>query len=180
MRRRCAGVHLAALMVAACAGDAQPPATSASPAIEAPVPAPAPAPAPEAAEQPPRPNAPVRMRTGRVQPMPPGSPATAAYFTLQHDASAPLALAAAESPVAAAVELHEHKEVNGMMMMRPVTAPIALPANGTLVFAPGGYHVMLIGLKQPLALGDTVPLTLVFDDGSAASLRLPVAPPPEG
>ena len=43
--------------------------------------------------------------------------------------------------------------------------------------APGGYHVMLIGLRAPLAAGDTVPLSLLFDDGSAARLQLTVAAP---
>ena len=89
----------------------------------------------------------------------------------------PLALVRALSPAAAAVELHEHTAQDGMMMMRPVQGPIPMPAEGPLVFQPGGYHVMLIGLRAPLSVGDTVPVSLLFDDGSAARLQLPVAAP---
>jgi len=132
--------------------------------------------APVAPAEAPRPSAPVRLRSGRVQPMPPGSPATAAYFTLERTGTGPSALVRALSPVAAAVELHEHTEVNGMMMMRPVQGGVPLPVDAPLIFQPGGYHVMLIGLNRPLAEGDEVPISLLFDDGSAAQLRLPVAP----
>lgn len=180
---RRAALGLSALLVA-CGGPppapATPPVTEVAPAV-APAPTPgspmpdvgaAPAPAVDA-----MPAAPVRLVSGRVQPMPPGAPATAAYFTLERTAPGPLALVRALSPAAAAVELHEHTAEGGMMMMRPVKGPIAVPTEGPLVFQPGGYHVMLIGLRAPLAAGDTVPLSLLFDDGSAARLQLTVAAP---
>ncbi|MBL8618607.1 MAG: copper chaperone PCu(A)C [Deltaproteobacteria bacterium] len=178
-----AALGLCALL-AACGGS--PPAPPPPPVTEV-APAAAPAPTPGSpmpdvgsAAAPPidaMPAAPVRLVTGRVQPMPPGAPATAAYFTLERTAPGPLALVRALSPAAAAVELHEHTAEGGMMMMRPVQGPIPVPAEGPLVFQPGGYHVMLIGLRAPLAAGDTVPLSLLFDDGSAARLQLTVAAP---
>jgi len=177
--RAAAPALLSAALLIACAGPPPaPPVTEAVPAV-APAPG-SPMPDVGAAAAPAvdaLPAAPVRLIAGRVQPMPPGAPATAAYFTLERTQPGPLALVRALSPAAAAVELHEHTAQDGMMMMRPVQAPIPVPAEGPLVFAPGGYHVMLIGLRAPLAAGDTVPLSLLFDDGSAARLQLTVAAP---
>jgi copper(I)-binding protein len=51
---------------------------------------------------------------------------------------------------------------------------IDLPAGEMVTLAPGGLHVMLIGLKQQLQPGDDVPLTLTLDDGSELSLTAPV------
>jgi periplasmic copper chaperone A len=71
-------------------------------------------------------------------------------------------LVAARSPVAGVVELHEMKMESGVMKMRAVGS-IALPAGRAVSLEPGGYHVMLMGLKQPLAEGEAVPLTLVVE-----------------
>lgn len=68
----------------------------------------------------------------------------------------------ARSPAAGTVEIHEMKMENGVMRMRAVPA-LALPANQAVDLAPGGYHVMLMGLKQPLKAGDSVPITLVVE-----------------
>ncbi|MDP2227481.1 MAG: copper chaperone PCu(A)C [Moraxellaceae bacterium] len=70
-------------------------------------------------------------------------------------------LVAAESPVAAVTELHSMKSEGGLMEMRHVPT-LLMPAGQRLEFAPGGYHLMLIQLKQPLKAGDKVPFTLVF------------------
>ena len=55
-----------------------------------------------------------------------------------------------------------------MMRMSPVKQ-IEVPAHGKVELKPGGYHVMLFGLKKTPTAGDTVKLTLTFDDGSTAS-----------
>ncbi len=68
-------------------------------------------------------------------------------------------LIAASSPVAGKVEFHDMFHENGMMKMRAV-ASIDLPAGKTIDLAASGKHVMLIGLKQPLTAGDSVPFTL--------------------
>ena len=58
--------------------------------------------------------------------------------------------------------MHQSKTENGVSSMSPVKSlPIA--AGGTVTLAPGGYHIMLEGLKQPLKAGDQFPLTLVFE-----------------
>ena len=84
----------------------------------------------------------------------------AAYFTLGNDGPADT-LTGASTPVSAMAELHRTINDNGTMKMRPVKS-IAVAHGSTTTFAPGGYHVMLMGLKQPLKPGETFPLTLTF------------------
>ena len=61
--------------------------------------------------------------------------------------------------------MHEHRTDNGVMKMREVGS-ILIKAHAQTELKPGGYHLMLIGVKRPLAEGDSVAITLTFDDGS--------------
>lgn len=70
-------------------------------------------------------------------------------------------LVSAETPVADMVELHETVRDGDVMRMREVVA-LELPAGGMTELKPGGYHLMLMGLKQSLAQGTRFPLTLHF------------------
>ncbi len=82
------------------------------------------------------------------------------YLTIT-DSGAPDALTGAASPVAAMAELHKSFDDHGIMKMRPVpTLPIA-PGH-PITLAPGGYHIMLMGLKRDLKPGDSFPITLTF------------------
>jgi len=92
----------------------------------------------------------------------PGQNVAGAYLNIVSDA--PAALVRAESPAAKVVELHEMKMEGDVMKMRAVPK-IDLPAGKEVKLEPGGLHVMLIDLKQPLKVGEKVPLTLVFDAG---------------
>lgn len=92
----------------------------------------------------------------------PGQNVGAAYLNLV--SGVPATLVRAESPVAKIVELHEMKMEGSVMKMRAVPK-IDLPAGTEVKLAPGGLHVMLIDIKQPLKVGEKVPLTLVFDAG---------------
>jgi copper(I)-binding protein len=67
-----------------------------------------------------------------------------------------------KSPAAGVVEIHEMAMGDNMMTMRAVPS-VDLPAGKPVELKPGGYHVMLMDLKQPLKAGDTVPLTLVLE-----------------
>jgi len=84
-------------------------------------------------------------------------------------------LVAASSPVAGVTEVHEMAMENDVMRMRAVPF-LALPAGKTVELKPGGFHVMLMDLKGQVKAGDTVPLTLVFEDAQArrSSLELQV------
>jgi len=92
-------------------------------------------------------------------------------------------LVGASTPVAGIAEVHKMKMEGDVMRMRAVPK-LDLPAGQTLELKPGGYHIMLQELKQPLAKGATVPLTLVFRDAkgveSKLELKLPVAAVPPG
>jgi copper(I)-binding protein len=58
---------------------------------------------------------------------------------------------------------------SGMMSMRQVTE-IPVPADGSVALEPGGYHVMLLDLKQDLTAGQTVPVTLTFSSGATTTV----------
>lgn len=99
----------------------------------------------------------------------------AAYMTLVNEGDAPDTLVAVRSDLADAVELHTHSMDDGVMRMRPVDA-IEIAADAPTVLEPGGLHVMLIGLRQPLQEGETFPLTLVFEAGGEVTVDVDVVP----
>jgi copper(I)-binding protein len=105
--------------------------------------------------------------------MPPGQPNSGAFMTFKNSDGSDHAVVEASSPVSKVVELHTHVHDNGMMMMRRVDK-IDVPANGETVLKPGGLHVMFIGLKQDLMVGQSVPVTLTFEDGSKKEIDAPV------
>ncbi|WP_341705384.1 DUF1775 domain-containing protein [Ferrovibrio sp.] len=96
------------------------------------------------------------------------------FLTLKNGGKAADILVRAASPVAEHVELHEHVKDGEAMRMRPVDGGIPVPAGGITALQPGGYHVMLIGLKQPLKEGSHFPLTLTFQKAGAVTLDIPV------
>lgn len=106
---------------------------------------------------------------------PPGQSISAAYLSIDNSGEA-CKLIKADSPVASNVELHNHTHDGGVMRMRRVDA-IEVPAKGKALLQPGGYHIMLIGLKAPLQDGQQVPLTLTFDNGSSKTISAPVQRP---
>lgn len=101
------------------------------------------------------------------------APNSAAYMTLETTGEEPDRLVASSSPVAEQAALHSHAMDGGVARMRPVDAVEVAPGAPT-VLAPGGLHIMLIGLKQKLAPGDSVPLTLVFEHAGAITIEAPV------
>jgi periplasmic copper chaperone A len=96
---------------------------------------------------------------------------SAAYFTLTSKASDHLV--GVSTPVAATAETHETINDNGIMKMRPVP-PIALEPGKPVTFKPGGYHVMLMGLKGALKPGDSFPLTLTFEHAAPITITVKV------
>ncbi|MFO1186392.1 MAG: copper chaperone PCu(A)C [Alphaproteobacteria bacterium] len=94
----------------------------------------------------------------------------AAYVTISNRGSADDALIGASSSASAAVELHEMNMSDGVMRMR-ATSRAAIPAGATVSFSPGGSHLMLIGLKEPLKAGGRVSLTLAFERARAITVQ---------
>lgn len=89
-----------------------------------------------------------------------GQSATGAFMSLKSPADA--VLKRAESDVAGKVEIHEMKMDGNVMRMKAVPQ-LEIPAGKSVDLGPGGYHVMLLGLKKPLAKGDKVALKLHFE-----------------
>ena len=115
----------------------------------------------------------VTVKHHYVRAVPPQQPNSAAFMTIENSSDTAHALVGGSSPAAKVVELHTHLKEDGMMKMRQIPR-IDLPANKTVELAPGGLHVMLIGLKQQLEPGQKVDLTLEFADGSTLQLSAPV------
>ncbi|WP_203291156.1 copper chaperone PCu(A)C [Maricaulis parjimensis] len=108
-----------------------------------------------------------------MRPHPQGRDVTAAYFTARLAGGSADRLVAARIEGAASVELHGHTmNDQGMMQMRAV-GPQTLEAGDTLVFAPGGLHLMVFGLA-PVVDGDTVEGVLVFERSGEIPVRFAV------
>lgn len=99
---------------------------------------------------------------------------TAAFMVIYNHGDTDVDLVSAETDAAATAELHEMASVDGQMVMQRVDGGITITAGRGKDLAPGGYHVMLMGVDRELAPGDEVPLTLRFSDGSVQRLRAPV------
>ena len=85
-------------------------------------------------------------------------------------------LVGVSSPAAGVAEVHEMKMENDIMKMRTVSS-LDLPAGQTVQLKPGGYHVMLLDLKAPLAKDSTVPMTLRFKDAKGVESKLDLVLP---
>jgi periplasmic copper chaperone A len=96
----------------------------------------------------------------------------AAYLTLTAKGTADRLLKAS-TPVAGMAEVHESFTENGVMKMRAVNG-LPLEPGKPLELKPGGYHVMLMGLKQKLNTGDTFPLTLTFEHAAPMTVSVKV------
>lgn len=110
-----------------------------------------------------------------VREAPPGATAMAGYLTVTNPTDKALTLTGGTSPQFREVQMHEVVEDNGMSHMVQVKQ-LAVPAKGTLAFAPGGTHLMLIGPKAPLKGGAPVQLTLTFAGGTKLVVKTAVKP----
>jgi copper(I)-binding protein len=97
----------------------------------------------------------------------------AGYLTLTNKGGTADRLMGARTEIARTVEIHSSAMEGGVMRMRPVEA-IEVAPGAEVKLAPGGLHIMLIGLKQPLVKGERVPLTLVFEKAGEVAVELAV------
>lgn len=96
----------------------------------------------------------------------------AVFFTVEHQSPGDKIIKA-ETDIAAIAELHTHIMEGDVMKMRKVDA-LEIPEAGTLELKPSADHVMLIGLKKPLAEGETFQLTLSFEKSGQRTIDVPV------
>ncbi|OMH25609.1 copper chaperone PCu(A)C [Motiliproteus sp. MSK22-1] len=121
----------------------------------------------------------IHIDNAYVRATPPGAPNTAAFMTIKNTENESVKLISATSDIARSTELHTALKQDGVMKMRKVD-DMSIPANGELELKPGSYHVMFIGLNQPVKEDETVMLMLNFSDGSKKHLEVPVKKPMPG
>lgn len=99
--------------------------------------------------------------------------AGAAFMTIDNAGAEADRLVSASADVSKTVELHTHVKDGDVMKMRRVEA-VDVPAGGAVELQPGGYHVMFMGLQQPLEDGESFPLTLTFETAGDVTVEVMV------
>lgn len=108
-----------------------------------------------------------------IRQAPPGVEVMAGYLTLTNHTDHTLTLDSVSSPNFGSVAVHRTVQEHGMDSMQPVES-LTLPPHGSVMFASGGYHLMLMKPVKPLFDGDLVTLTLRFSDHSSLTIMAPV------
>lgn len=103
---------------------------------------------------------------------------SAAYLTVHNSGEADTLIKAA-TPLTSTVQLHEVITEGSSSKMQEKPGGFPVPANGTLELKPGGFHIMLMGLKAPISLGETVSLTLTFEKAGEITIEAPVKAAPD-
>jgi copper(I)-binding protein len=104
---------------------------------------------------------------------PPGAKVAGAFMTIKNQGKETDRLVSASSPVAGLVEIHEMAMDGGMMKMRAIKGIDVKPGT-TVELKPGGYHVMLEDLKQPLKPGEKIPVRLTFEKAGVVEVMVNV------
>jgi len=116
-----------------------------------------------------------------VLPAPAGAPTAAGYLTLTNRGKTAERLLGANVAEAAKVEIHQMTMDGAIMRMRPIPGGVVIPPGQTVTLAPGGYHLMLIGPKRALKVGDHVQGALRFEHAGVVKVDFYVqATPPIG
>ena len=115
---------------------------------------------------------------------PGGAKVGGGFLTIENKGTAPDRLIGGTSDVASKVEVHEMSMNNGVMTMRPLEKGLTIDPGRTVKLAPGGYHLMLMNLKNPLKQGDKLAIGLEFEKAGKVQVSFDVqavgAPGPAG
>ena len=106
----------------------------------------------------------------------PNAPVGAGYLTITNKGSADDKLVSASSPVAGVTQIHEVKMEGDVMKMNQAEGGLLIPAGQSVTLAPGGLHIMFMELRQPLAEGSMVPVTLTFTGAGTVEVELAIGP----
>lgn len=112
------------------------------------------------------------------RPLPPVATTGVAYLKVTNKGDSEDVLLSADSPVAEKVEIHTHVKDGDMMKMRQLEE-LVIPAHGEQTLAPGGHHLMLMGLKQVPVEGERFPVTLHFKQAGAVEVEVAVDADPD-
>jgi copper(I)-binding protein len=107
---------------------------------------------------------------------PPGIPVGVVYLTIRNDSGKSDRLLKLKTPVASSVEVHRTETVEGMARMREVSVLHIAPGE-TVKAEPGGLHLMLMGLKEPLVEGKSFELELLFEVAGSRKIKVTVRKP---
>lgn len=107
-----------------------------------------------------------------IKEAPMGSKVAAGFVTLESPVDGKLV--GVSSPDAGTVEIHTMAVEKGIVSMRPVADGLALPQGKPVVMKPQGLHLMFIDLNKSFRSGDTIPVTLTFDDASSQTVQMPI------
>ena len=105
---------------------------------------------------------------------PPTAPSGGGFLTVTNTGTAADRLVSATSPAAGQVQIHEMKMDGTIMRMRELENGLEIPPGATVALAPGGLHLMMMGLKAPLKEATRVPVTLVFEKAGKIDVELQV------
>lgn len=105
-----------------------------------------------------------------------GQTATAAYGTITNGGGSADTLVAVTAPVPARASLHASRTMNGLASMRPIEGGLEIPAGEKVRLEPGGAHVMIENLAEPLRAGETLQLTFRFARSGSRAVEVPVRP----
>jgi periplasmic copper chaperone A len=121
------------------------------------------------------PNKPVEIAVrGWARATPPGATVGAVYLTIENPGSGDR-LREVRTTSSERAEIHETTMDDDRMQMRAIDV-LEIPAGGTVKFEPGGLHLMLIGLKEPMQTGHSIELTLVFEHGGSKQVQVRIEP----
>jgi copper(I)-binding protein len=94
---------------------------------------------------------------------PKGAQVAGGYLTIENHGPSPDRLISAATPAATKIEIHEMMTLNGIMVMRPVEAGLTIPPGASVTLAPGGSHLMFIGINAPFSDGEHIAAALMFE-----------------
>ena len=104
----------------------------------------------------------------------PNAPVGGGFLTLTNAGSVDDVLVSASAPIAAETQLHEMAMEGDVMKMRQLKEGIPVPAGQTVTLAPGGLHIMFMGLNGPIVEGQSIPVTLTFQQAGTVTLDMAV------
>lgn len=116
----------------------------------------------------------INISDAKIRHIPENMKVTAAYLSIHNHSDQDQVLVSLKSPAAKKVEVHETRIEDGMMRM--VHLPeLTIPAHGSVTLKQGGLHIMFMGLKRSLKVGEKIPVVLAFKNGAQASFKIAVA-----
>jgi periplasmic copper chaperone A len=106
---------------------------------------------------------------------PKGASSGAAYMTVSNSGTTAQRLSCVSSDAAGECQIHEMTMDGGVMKMRPVQGGLEVKPGETVTLKPGSFHIMLVGLKQPLQAGNSLNATFKIEGGNTVEVEFPIS-----